>query len=279
MTLIRGLVTTTAGQMHYRDSGESNSDGSDSDQAAKAGPPILIMHINQRSSAMYVELAAVLAPHRRVIALDHPSFGMSDHISGEPRIPNYGRWAFELLDELGVDKVVLLGEAVSAIIAADMAVAKPDRVQQVVMVNCPLWDDQATRSTDMDDIRPQRPADPTGWPLTRTIDWVLEHDAVHAPNDPSQEWMDRMNRAQMEAGRDRWQLVNAMDAYDLAPTLEHLAAPTLLVWGEHFIYAANREGLTSRIANCTEQVVPGGRFDMCFEKHTEVGQAVAGFLQ
>ncbi|MFT7600151.1 MAG: pimeloyl-ACP methyl ester carboxylesterase [Acidimicrobiales bacterium] len=268
MTLTRGLVSTSAGQMHYRDSGE----------VAASGPPILVMHINQRSSAMYQELAAELAPHRRVIALDHPSFGMSDHVLGEPRIPDYGRWAFELLDQLGIEEVVLLGEAVSAIIAADMAVAEPSRVPQLVMVNCPLWDDQASRSTDMGDIRPQRPADTTGWPLTRTVEWVLEHDAIHAPNKPTQEWMDRMNRAQMEAGRDRWQLVNAMDAYDLAPTLLLVAAPTLLVWGEHFIYAANRDGLTSRIADHREQVIPGGRFDMCFEKHVEVGAAVAEFL-
>lgn len=268
MTLTRGLATTSAGQIHYRDSGEISG----------SGPPILIMHINQRSSAMYVELAAVLAPHRRVIAIDHPSFGMSDHVFGEPRIPDYGRWAFELLDELAIDDVVLLGEAVSAIIAAHMAVEQPDRVEQVIMVNCPLWDDQATRSTDMDDIRPQRPADPSGWPLTRTVEWVLEHDAVHAPFEPSQEWMDRMNRAQMEAGRERWQLVNAMDAYDLAPALEQMTIPTLLVWGEHFIYAANREGLTSRLTDCRERVIPDGRFDLCFEKHVEVGEAAVDFL-
>ncbi len=268
MTLTRGLVQTSAGQMHYRDSGE----------VAGSGPPILIMHINQRSSAMYQELALELAPHRRIIALDHPSFGMSDHVAGDPTIPDYGRWAFELLDALEIGEVVLLGEAVSAIIAADMAATSPGRVQQLVMVNCPLWDDQATRSTDMDDIRPQRPADPSGWPLTRTVEWVLEHDAIHAPYEPSQEWMDRMNRAQMEAGRDRWQLVNAMDAYDLAPTLEKVVTPTLLVWGEHFIYAANREGLTSRIENHQEQVIPGGRFDMCFEKYAAVGVAVTDFL-
>ena len=130
----------------------------------------------------------------------------------------------------------------------------------------------------MEDIRPQRPADPSGWPLTRTLEWVAEHDAVHAPHKPTQEWMDRMNRAQMEAGRDRWQLVNAMDAYDLAPTLEKMTKPTLLVWGEHFIYAANRDGLTSRIQNCREHVIPGGNFDMCFEKHTELGAAVTDFL-
>lgn len=270
--LVRGLAATSAGQLHYRDSDP------DHDHGQSGLSPILIMHINQRSSAMYVELAEILAGTRRVIAMDHPSFGMSDHVIGDPGIADYGRWAFELLDALEIDRVVLLGEAVSAIIAAEMAAAKPERVDKVVMVNCPLWDDQTTRSTDMDDIRPQRPADPSGWPLTRTVDWVLEHDAVHAPFEPTQEWMDRMNRAQMEAGRDRWQLVNAMDAYDLAPTLEKMTTTALLIWGEHFIYAANREGLTSRIKDCREEIIAGGRFDMCFEKHAAVGAAAAAFL-
>jgi len=270
MTITRGLVTTSAGQIHYRDTQPRDTQA---DQ-----PPILVMHINQRSSAMYTELAEVLAPARRVIAMDHPSFGMSDHVVGEPRIADYGRWAFEVADQLGIERVTLLGEAVSAIIAADMAVAAPDRVDRVVMVNCPLWFDQATRSTDMGDIRPQRPADPTGWPLTRTVEWVLAHDAIHAPLEPTQEWMDRMNRAQMEAGRDRWQLVNAMDAYDLAPTLEVISRPVQLVWGEHFVYAANRDGFHSRLSDYREDVIPGGRFDMCFEKPAEVGAAVLDFL-
>lgn len=53
-----------------------------------------------------------------------------------------------------------------------------------------------------------------GLPTTRTLEFVLAHDPEHAPLHPTQTWMDRINVAQVEAGRERWQALNALDRYD-----------------------------------------------------------------
>jgi len=46
MQIERGLVKTASGYIHYR--------------AAGRGKPIMLLHINQQSSALYLELIAVL---------------------------------------------------------------------------------------------------------------------------------------------------------------------------------------------------------------------------
>jgi pimeloyl-ACP methyl ester carboxylesterase len=55
VTIERGLVRTRLGHVHYR--------------AAGIGDPILLLHINQQSSSLYVELLAELAPRFRAVAL------------------------------------------------------------------------------------------------------------------------------------------------------------------------------------------------------------------
>ncbi len=74
----RGLVRTHTGYIHYR--------------AAGSGPAILLAHINQQSSALYLELMQALAPELRVIAIDYPSHGHSDPIDWQPSINTYARF-------------------------------------------------------------------------------------------------------------------------------------------------------------------------------------------
>ena len=71
----RGLTRTRHGHIHWR--------------AAGTGRPVMLLHINQQSSALMLELIAALAPSVRAIAIDYPSHGMSDHVAVPPRIDDY----------------------------------------------------------------------------------------------------------------------------------------------------------------------------------------------
>src|SRR5262249_36963900 len=120
--------------------------------------------------------------------------------------------------------------------------------ESIILVNCPFWKTQekAAHSQALQGLRTQRPSDPTGFPTTRTLEFVLAHDPEHAPLHPTQTWMDRINVAQVEAGRERWQALNALEEYDIPGNLERLQCPVLLIWGEHFLYLKFREEFTSR---------------------------------
>jgi pimeloyl-ACP methyl ester carboxylesterase len=261
----RGLVKTSAGYVHFR--------------AAGRGKPILLLHINQQSSALFLEMLAALGRDMRAIAIDYPSHGMSDHVTAQPSIADYARWIVEVMDAAGLEKAAVLGEAVGATIAIELSGAYPQRIEKLVLVNCPFH-----HPSDADKPSPQRngsarPADSSGFPLTRTIEHVLEHNPQHAPMHPTQSWMDRVNLAQIETGRNRWQGLDAINAYNTAAGLARVRHPALLLIGEHFLYRKFRHEFTSRLEDLRVEIVAGGRFCLTWERAEEIAAKAMEFLR
>lgn len=265
MAIERGLVKTRTGYIHYR--------------AAGSGRPIVLLHINQQSSALYLELLEALAAGARAIAVDYPSHGDSDHIAWQPTVSDYAGCVLDVLDALGIERASVLGEAIGAVVAIELAAAHPQRVEKAILVNCPYYGDPAATDRSASALKQgARPSDPSGFPATRTIDFMLEHDAVHAPMRPSQSWMDRINVAQLEAGRERWQALGALHAYDIAGSLPRVAAPVLMLTGEHFHYRKFRDEFSRRIPRLESDVIEGGRFCMTWERADEIGRRALAFL-
>jgi pimeloyl-ACP methyl ester carboxylesterase len=266
MKLERGLVSTPTGYIHYR--------------AAGAGRPVLLLHINQQSSALYDELIEQLAPRVRAIAIDYPGHGMSDHVPEQPSIDDYARSAVAVMDALGIDRAFLLGEAVGSAVAAQIATTRPDRVAGVILLNCPLTPDRGQIARVLDRAREiGRPADPSGFPLTRTLDHLMTHESDFAPLAPSQSWMDRINLAQIQAGRDRWQASTALMAFDLRRALEGITCPALILTGEHCRFAAFRNDVSACVPHALSEVVSNARFCMGWEKAPEIARRTVEFIE
>ncbi len=264
----RGLVRTRRfGHIHYRAAGEP-----------AAAPAVMLFHINAQSSALMLELMAALAPARRVVAMDYPGHGMSDHIAWQPTIGDYAAAAVAVMDALGIGRAEVVGEAVGSLVVTEIAGAHPDRIGRAVLVNCPFLPGIALKDTSGDVTLDHRPADPTGFPLTRTVEFVLERDPAHAPMHPTQSWMDRINVAQVEAGRDRWQALDALRAYDLAAGLERLRCPALLLMGEHFYFRQHVDEMLRHVRDIRLKTVPGARFCMSWERADEIGREALAFL-
>jgi pimeloyl-ACP methyl ester carboxylesterase len=260
----RALVPTSFGRIHCRTAG--------------SGQAIVLLHVNQQSSALCLELIAALAPRMRAIAADYPSHGGSDHVAAQPTIGDYARCVIEVADALGAKRFVALGEAVGALVAAELAASHPERIERIVLVNCPFFEPGKWTDELLGPSRERlRPADESGFPLTRTLRFLLEQDPLHAPMRPTQSWMDRVNRAQIEVGRDRWQALVALKAYDLGPALERIRCPALLVMGEHFYHRANADGIRRRLPpEHRYEVLPDTRFCATWERATEIaGLAIA----
>lgn len=272
MDIERGLVKTSKGYIHYR--------------AAGAGKPIVLLHINQQSSALNLELMAALCSELRPIAIDLPSNGMSDHVPGRLTISDYAACVIEVMDALGVRKANSMGEALGAFVSVELACAYPERLESVILINSPFYRDEAHAAqrhapffAGGDKGGGLRPGDSSGFPMTRTIEFMLEKDPEHAPMHPTQSWMDRINVAQMEAGRDRWQATEALRLYDISGSLKRIACPALLLIGEHFHYVSYRDEFAARIKNLRLEVIKGARFCMAWEFAEDIGQRVINFLR
>ena len=260
----RGLAKTFAGHIHWRACGK--------------GPAVMVTHINQQSSALMVELLQALSSHFRAVAIDYPSHGHSDHIDWQPKIEDYARCVIEVMDVLGIERAFALGEAVGAATSIALGANWAKRIDKVVLVNTPFFTDAANAKNDIADIAKVRPSDPTGFPAPRSIEYLLQNDPEHAPMQPSQSWMDRVNTAQFEIGRDRWQAMGALARFDTLAGMAALECPVLMLYGEKFIYGKHRALLQSKCPQARVQIIPNGRFCMSWERAAEIAEAARGFL-
>jgi pimeloyl-ACP methyl ester carboxylesterase len=257
----RGLARTPAGHIHWR--------------AAGMGPAVMISHINQQSSALMIELVQALAPNFRAVAIDYPSHGHSDPFPGEPAIEDYARAVLGVMDALGIEQACVLGEAVGTGVSYCLAANWPERVTRVIAVNTPYFE---PGGHDVADIVKVRPSDPSGFPLPRTLEFMREHDPDHAPINPTQSWMDRINTAQLEIGRNRWQAVKAYEKFDLFGTMQRVKCPVLMLYGERFVYGRHRFMLHTKCPHADMQVVEGGGFCLTWERAADIAAHARRFL-
>ena len=258
-------MKTATGYIHYR--------------AAGRGKPVMLFHINQQSSALMLELMQALAPAFRVVAMDYPSHGDSDHVAQQPSFTDYARCGVAVMDALGIARTAVLGEAVGAGVCVEIANTYPERVTKVVLVNCPFSPERGRTATHVRELQSGlRPADASGFPLTRTVEFMLEKDPAHSPMQPTQSWMDRINTAQMEVGRDRWQAVTALANFDMDDGLRRLAQPTLLLVGEHFYYVRFLDEVIARVKDLQHAVLSGARFCMSWERAEQIAARTGAFL-
>jgi pimeloyl-ACP methyl ester carboxylesterase len=103
----------------------------------KLAPPIVLLHGAGSNAAIWLPDMTLYRDHYRVYALDLP---------GEPgktapnRLPwdgpAYTEWLTDTLDELEIDKAILVGMSLGGWTAARFASAYPERVEQLVLM-CP----------------------------------------------------------------------------------------------------------------------------------------------
>ncbi|HYS20701.1 MAG TPA: alpha/beta hydrolase [Gemmatimonadales bacterium] len=105
---------------------------------AGTGPAVLFIHgLGASLYAWRHTLPPVAAAGFRAIAYDNRGFGFSDKPQGAGGYDNaaYTRLALALLDSLHVSDAVLVGHSMGGAIAATVALAAPDRVRGLVLID------------------------------------------------------------------------------------------------------------------------------------------------
>jgi len=101
-----------------------------------AEPAIVLMHGFPDNLHLYDRLVPFLSPPRRVVAFDFLGWGLSDKPSGYPYTATNQTGDLDaVIKSLKLDKVVLVAHDASGPPAIDWALAQPERVAGLVLLN------------------------------------------------------------------------------------------------------------------------------------------------
>lgn len=101
-----------------------------------AGPAIVLMHGFPDDLHLYDRVLPYLTPHRRVITFDFLGWGSSDKPAGYPyTATNQTADVDVVLERIGAGQYVLVAHDASGPPAIDWALANPDRVASLVLLN------------------------------------------------------------------------------------------------------------------------------------------------
>jgi haloalkane dehalogenase len=118
------------GRMHYVDEGSSRG----------KRPPIVFCHGNPTWSFLYRDIIAALRDRFRCIAPDYLGFGLSQRPSGFGyTIEEHASTVGDLVDHLGLDGYLTMGQDWGGPISMAVDVARADRVRGVILGNTWFW--------------------------------------------------------------------------------------------------------------------------------------------
>ncbi|MFM0047737.1 alpha/beta fold hydrolase [Paraburkholderia sediminicola] len=108
----------------------------DVDSAQSDALPLVLLHGIGSGAASWVQQFEALGETRRVLAWDAPGYGASTPVNADsPTASEYATVLKEWLDALGIERYVLLGHSLGAIIAGAFAVANPQRVAGLLLLS------------------------------------------------------------------------------------------------------------------------------------------------
>jgi len=115
------LLLSSNRQVHYLEQG--------------TGEPLVLIHgVGMQAAAWGPQIEAFSANYR-VIAVDMPGHGQSTRLPGEPALTDYVAWMVEFISALALGPVNLAGHSMGALIAAGVAIERPDLIKRLAVIN------------------------------------------------------------------------------------------------------------------------------------------------
>jgi len=239
-------------QVHLRDEGLRDD-----------AVPVVLLHGTSASLHTWEGWLPALKNEHRVISLDLPGFGLTGPMAdGDYRMSHYVQFLTAVLDKLGVQKAVLVGNSFGGRLAWEMAVAHPDRVEKLVLVDAAGY---PTPSVSM----------PIGFRiaqipvLNKVMEVILPRRMVESsvrnvygnPDKVSSALVNRYYDLMLRAGNraalvERFRQAPSGEGFKAIATLK---LPTLILWGgsDRLIPPANAERFHRDIPGSQLVILPG----------------------
>jgi pimeloyl-ACP methyl ester carboxylesterase len=225
-------------------------------------PAIILLHGFGASTFSWNQVMEPLAQHGTVIAFDRPAFGLTERplppfdvaspYSGDFQVD----LLFGLMDELGFEQAILIGNSAGGTVISNAALAHPERVTGMVLVSAavytgggsPSWVRPLLQTPQMNRLGPllaRSIAGERGDAFIRT--------AWHNPDLITEETYQGYRRPLQVSNWDRalWELTRASRPSGLQERLDELTMPVLVLTGDddRIVATADSIRLASELPN------------------------------
>jgi pimeloyl-ACP methyl ester carboxylesterase len=219
------------------------------------GPSVILLHGLAGSGRWWARNVPALARSFRVVALDLPGFGAT-HRDARFVLAQVPGQVLAAMDGLGIDRAHIVGHSMGGLVAGGLAADHPDRVDRLVLVDAGFVSlDPSVVGRVSGVVGAVRWTSPTIYP-------VVVRDAIRS--------------GPVRLARTTLQLLEA----DWSARLPRIAAPTLIIWGEHDTICRPRIGreMAARIPGARLVVIPGAAHSPMWERTAAFDREILDFL-
>ena len=129
----RGYFECRYGQLHVHNAIPSGG-------GFEEATPLLCLHASPHSGRVFARFLAIAGVGRSVFAPDLPGFGDSDPPPPRAGVAEHAVAIGDFLDTMRLRQIDLLGHRFGALVAAELAAARPAQVRRLILVSPPLAD-------------------------------------------------------------------------------------------------------------------------------------------
>lgn len=247
------------------------------------GEPVVFLHSGSGITPSDPLVAAIAATGRKVIAPRHPGFVDPDELDELRDVHDLALYHDELLDQLGLDGVTVIGHSFGGMVAAELAAHFPRRVSKLVLAApVGLWsNDHPTADFftafpfGMAELLWHDAASPEAAAAMAAMAQGDDEEGSRS-DDPMTALMLRVLPGLVTLGKYIWPLPDK----GLSRRLRRIAAPTLVVWGEKdkLTPPEYADDFVSGIPNARAEFIPDTGHMAPYERTQDFVKLVDAFL-
>jgi pimeloyl-ACP methyl ester carboxylesterase len=238
---------------------------------------VVLLHGVGSSADTWHLLVPLLPEGLRVVAPDFRGHGGSEAPAGPYELNDFVMDLVRLLDTVELDQVHLVGFSLGAVVAEAVAVAYPERVATLVLLNSIADRLPEERERALTRLEATRTTPPDVMARASVERWFTQRFIADSPELVEQE-------LKIFAGTEPEAYSAAYEVLATAEIIDDVAAiesPTLIMTGENDVGSTPRmsRALHSRIPESTLHIVPGLRHYMHVEAASEIAARIGEFIE
>ena len=217
------------------------------------GAPLVLVHGYFGGAAHWRDQIAQLSNRFDVVAPNLAGFGGSAGLTAPDSIPGHARLVWELLDELGLERVHLLGHSMGGMVVQEMTAMAPERVSRLVLYGTGPAGVLPGRFETIETSRQRLTTEGIEATMRRiAATWFVDGAKAEGYEICVAEGLKAAAQAAAAS-------LTAWEEWDGTAALARIAAPTLVLWGDRdrSYQWSQPEALWRGICDSSLAVLPG----------------------